>query len=246
MDPRSATCSAATFMCATARSSRSGAISTAPGAQAIDGRGMIALPGLIDTHNHLWNSTCRNHRAWRGRSKATSRTVLALGKQYTPEDTYHGVRLGCAELIHSGVTTVHCWAHNIRSPAHADADVRALTTPAFAGRFSYGTYQGGPPPDDTMDIADLERLHGEWHEHANEGLLTLGMASRSVSTSASRPAISHAEVAHAIGRPRKSPQAADHAFTPAAEESSRCWNAKECSAPMCSSSTPVQLGRRRP
>ncbi len=32
-------------------------------------------------------------------------TVLALGKQYTPEDTYHGVRLACAELIYSGVTT---------------------------------------------------------------------------------------------------------------------------------------------
>ncbi len=32
----------------------------APDAPAIDGRGMIALPGLIDTHNHLWNATCRN------------------------------------------------------------------------------------------------------------------------------------------------------------------------------------------
>src|SRR5436189_890069 len=29
-------------------------------ATAIDGRGMIALPGLIDTHNHLWNTTCRS------------------------------------------------------------------------------------------------------------------------------------------------------------------------------------------
>src|SRR5262245_44203366 len=29
----------------------------ATSATAIDARGMIALPGLIDTHNHLWNTT---------------------------------------------------------------------------------------------------------------------------------------------------------------------------------------------
>ena len=122
----------------------------APGAQAIDGRAMIALPGLIDTHNHLWNSTCRNI-VREGPKQGYFPTVLALGRQYTPEDTYRGVRLGCAELIYSGVTTVHDWAHNIRNPAHADADLRALADTGIRARFSYGTYQGGPPPDQTMD-----------------------------------------------------------------------------------------------
>ena len=155
----------------------------APSARTIDARGMIALPGLIDTHNHLWNATCRS-TVMEGPQQGYFPTVLALGKQYTPEDTYHGVRLACAELIHSGVTTVHDWAHNIRSPAHADADVRALIDTGIRGRFSYGTYQGGPAPDDSMDIADLERMHRDWSAFANEGLLSLGMASRSVSTSA--------------------------------------------------------------
>ena len=136
-----------------------------------------------------------------GPQKGYFPTVLALGKQYTPEDTYRGVRLGCAELIYSGVTTVHDWAHNIRSPAHADADVRALIDTGIRGRFSYGTYQGGPPPDDTMDIADLERMHRDWSEFANEGLLTLGMASRSVSHIAARRR--HAcRRSHATGRRR--------------------------------------------
>jgi 5-methylthioadenosine/S-adenosylhomocysteine deaminase len=155
----------------------------APNARPIDGRGMIALPGLIDTHNHLWNATCRS-TVLEGPQQGYFPTVLALGKQYTPEDAYHGVRLACAELIHSGVTTVHDWAHNIRSPAHADADVRALIDCGIRGRFSYGTYQGGPAPDDSMDIADLQRMHRDWSAFANEGLLSLGMASRSVSTSA--------------------------------------------------------------
>src|SRR5436190_14211431 len=151
-------------------------------ARAIDGRNMIALSGLIDTHNHLWNSTCRNI-VQEGPDKGYFPTVLALGKQYTPEDTYRGVRLACAELLYSGVTTIHDWAHNVRSPAHADADVRALIETGIRGRFSYGTYQGGPAPDDPMDIADLERMHRDWSAFANGGLLTLGMASRGVSTS---------------------------------------------------------------
>ena len=157
-----------------------GADLAAPGAQAIDGRAMIALPGLIDTHNHLWNSTCRNI-VREGPQQGYFPTVLALGRQYTPEDTYRGVRLGCAELIYSGVTTVHDWAHNIRDPAHAAADLRALADTGIRARFSYGTYQGGPPPDQTMDTDDLARMHSKWNSH--EGLITLGMASRSVSTS---------------------------------------------------------------
>src|SRR5205814_6645042 len=129
----------------------------AAGAPTIDGRAMIALPGLIETHNHLWNSTCRSI-VLEGPDKGYFATVLALGRQYTPQDTFRGVRLGCAEALYSGITTIHDWAHNIRSPAHADADVRALMDTGIRARFSYGTFQGGPPPDDTMDIADLERM----------------------------------------------------------------------------------------
>jgi 5-methylthioadenosine/S-adenosylhomocysteine deaminase len=84
-------------------------------AEVVDGRSMIALPGLIDTHNHIWNSSCRN-LVMEGPERGYFRTVRALGERYTPEDTYRGVRLGCAEMIYSGVTAVHSWSHNIRSP----------------------------------------------------------------------------------------------------------------------------------
>jgi cytosine/adenosine deaminase-related metal-dependent hydrolase len=168
----------------------------AGGAEIIDGRGMIALPGLVETHSHTWNSTCRN-LVMEGPQRGYFATVLALGKQYTPEDTYRGVRLGCAEMIYSGVTTVHSWSHNIRTPEHARADIRALVDTGIRGRFSYGTYQGGPPQNETMDIADLERLHGEWSKYSNEGVLTLGMASRGINPSgiaANHPVL--LEVAH--------------------------------------------------
>src|SRR5262245_26320413 len=36
-----------------------GAAVAAPGAEVIDGRGMICMPGFIDTHWHLWTSCLR-------------------------------------------------------------------------------------------------------------------------------------------------------------------------------------------
>ena len=37
-----------------------GAAITAPHATVIDGANMIAMPGLIDTHWHMWESVARN------------------------------------------------------------------------------------------------------------------------------------------------------------------------------------------
>jgi cytosine/adenosine deaminase-related metal-dependent hydrolase len=159
-----------------------GADVAAPGAEVVDGRAMIALPGLVETHFHMWNTPLRN-LVEEGPTLGYFALTLALGQQYTPTDMYRGVRLAAIEALDSGITTVHDWAHNIRNPAYADADLRALVDTGIRARFSYGTPQGGLAPDDPMDLADLTRMHREWAAHANGGLLTLGMASRSLSTS---------------------------------------------------------------
>lgn len=148
----------------------------------IDGRQMIVLPGLIDTHSHLWNTPLRN-LVDEGPKMGYFALTLALGGQYTPEDTYRGVRLGVAEMLYSGITTVHDWSHNIRAPSYADADLRALRDTGIRARFSYGTPQGGLSRDQTMDLADLARVQKEWFTGASDDLLTLGMSARSLSDS---------------------------------------------------------------
>jgi len=150
---------------------------SAPNAEIIDAETMIALPGLVDTHNHIWNSTCRN-LVREGPEKGYFATVMALGKEYTPEDSYRGIRLGCAEMINSGVTTVHNWAHNVRTPEHARAELRALADCHIRSRFSYGHYHGGPSPDQPVDLTDITSLQKNWLAFSNEGLLTLGFAAR--------------------------------------------------------------------
>jgi cytosine/adenosine deaminase-related metal-dependent hydrolase len=154
-----------------------GAGVAAPGAEVIDGRGTICMPGFVETHWHLWTSVCRpivrNDDTRYGYFPVTSR----LGPHFTPQDSYRSVRLGLAEALSAGVTTVHNWAHNVRSPAHADAELAAMRDTGIRGRFAYGTPQG-EPNDKPMDIGDLARVKREWLP--NDGMLTLGICSRNV------------------------------------------------------------------
>jgi 5-methylthioadenosine/S-adenosylhomocysteine deaminase len=149
---------------------------TAPGAEVLDGRGMICMPGFVDTHWHLWTSCLRpvvsNDDARYGYFPVTSR----LGPLYTPEDSYRSVRHGLAEALSAGVTSVHNWAHNVRSPAHADAELGAMRDSGLRGRFAYGTPQGGAN-DEPMDLADLARVK---RELAGDEMLSLGICSRNV------------------------------------------------------------------
>jgi 5-methylthioadenosine/S-adenosylhomocysteine deaminase len=144
--------------------------------EVLDGRGMICMPGFVDTHWHLWTSSLRPivraDDPQRGYFPVTSR----LGPHYTPEDSYRAVRLGLAEAISAGVTSVHNWAHNVRSPAHADAEIAAMRDSGIRGRFAYGTPQGAPN-EQAMDLADLARVK---RELATDPMLTLGICSRNV------------------------------------------------------------------
>lgn len=143
----------------------------------IDAHGMICMPGFVDTHWHLWTSVLRPiiriDDPKRGYQPVTNR----LGQHYTPEDSYRSVRLGLAEGLSAGATTVHNWAHNIRSPAHAEAELRAMRDSGLRGRLAYGTPQG-MPDDQPMDLDGLARIKREWMP--NDGMLTLGISSRNV------------------------------------------------------------------
>src|SRR5262245_21354405 len=154
----------------------------ADGATRIDGRGMIVLPGLVETHWHMWNSLLRS-MAGDKRELGYFPTTLALGKSYLPSDMYQGTRLAAAEALNGGITFVHDWCHNIRTPQHAEENLRALRESGIRARFSYGAAQGHPA-DQTIDLADLERMWRSWPAYSNGGLLSLGLAWRGVATGA--------------------------------------------------------------
>jgi cytosine/adenosine deaminase-related metal-dependent hydrolase len=149
----------------------------AASAETVDARNMICMPGFVETHWHLWTSVLRPIVRQDDARYGYFPVTAKLGPHYTPEDSYRSVRLGVAEALSAGVTTVHNWAHNVRSPAHADAELRAMRDMGVRGRFAYGSSQG-EPNDQQMDIADLARVKREWMP--NDGMLTLGICSRNV------------------------------------------------------------------
>src|SRR5258706_8384613 len=150
---------------------------TAPATTSIDARGMICMPGFIDTHVHLWTSVCRAVIRMDDPKFGYFPVTNRLGPHYAPEDSYRSVRLGLAEALSAGATTVHNWAHNVRSPDHADAELRGMRDIGLRGRFSYGPAQG-MPNDKPMDLDGLAKIKREWMP--NDGMLTLGINSRNV------------------------------------------------------------------
>lgn len=149
----------------------------AAGASVIDGRGMICMPGFIDTHWHLWTTVCRAMIQLDDPKRSYFPVTNAVGRHFTPDDSYRSVRLGLAEALSAGATTVHNWAHNTRSPQHAIAELQAMREVGVRGRLAYGTPQGYPD-EQPMDLEGLARVNREWMP--NDGLLTLGICSRNV------------------------------------------------------------------
>ena len=157
-----------------------------PQARELDARGMIVAPGLVETHWHLWNTLLRamsGGMPGSGRPAGYFPVSLGLGQAFTAQDNYHGTLLACAEAINSGITTVHDWSHNVRGPAYAEAELRALSEAGLRARYSYG-YSAGHPNDQAMDTGGLRALHRDWDSWSGPGapgragLLTLGMACR--------------------------------------------------------------------
>jgi 5-methylthioadenosine/S-adenosylhomocysteine deaminase len=148
----------------------------APGAETIDGRGMIVMPGLIDAHTHLWTSQMRGHF---GSTPETAyfKVRNRLGDAYCADDMYHGTRLGATEAIWSGITTVVDFCHNLRGNDYVVACLRALRDTGIRARFLFGASTRSMPGE-AVDLAALETLHTEWQRVTGGAPLTLGLAWR--------------------------------------------------------------------
>ncbi len=145
-----------------------------PGAATIDGRRTIVMPGLIDTHWHMWTTYLRC-LAGDTPEKGYFPVTTACGQAMLPEDMYHGTRLAVAEAIYSGITTVSDNCHNVRSHEYAVADIKALQESGLRARWYYGAFRGIPNTRG-IDLTDVEALHRNWKNYSNDGLIGMGLA----------------------------------------------------------------------
>lgn len=157
----------------------------AEGAEVIDASRMIVVPGLVDSHYHMWSTIGRNFLSDRGFEYYPAKWATA--EHYGPDDFYNSVMLGLAELANGGVTTVHNWSHNNRSSKHVDAELQAHRDLLLRARYSMG-HVDRLPVDVINKFEDLDRVQHEWFDDQSrlDGLVHLGVNLRGMVQSNAR------------------------------------------------------------
>ncbi|MGI5133078.1 amidohydrolase family protein [Pseudonocardia sp. CA-107938] len=114
------------------------------GTEEIDARGGVVMPGMIDTHRHMWQTAMRGYGADWTLTQYFVWYYLESGKHFRPQDVRAGNLLAALEAVDAGVTTCVDWSHGLQTLDHAEAAVDALR--AVPGRFvlAYGNIQQGP------------------------------------------------------------------------------------------------------
>ncbi|MFH8365844.1 amidohydrolase family protein [Streptomyces sp. NPDC018031] len=159
-------------------------LSAPPGARVVDVAGMLVLPGFVDLHNHLWQSSIRGGCAtqdlygWLGGCNRV--TLPKIG----PKDMYRFVRLAALDALQAGVTTLVDWVHPIPF-ATSEQYIRALDHSGL--RFVYAMAQG---------IEDLDLIP----RVKKELLDPLPLASAQVSVHAGMPAVNQLRRFHEVAR----------------------------------------------
>ena len=120
------------------------ALEVPQGTVEIDARGGIVMPGMIDTHRHMWQSVMRGYGADWTLTNYFYFYYLDWGQVFRPEEVYAGNLLAGLDSIDAGVTTTLDWSHGLRTTDHAEAAVDALERVDGRFVFAYGNLAEGP------------------------------------------------------------------------------------------------------
>ncbi|MFG6667177.1 amidohydrolase family protein [Halomonas sp. HNIBRBA4712] len=141
----------------------------------IDGEGCIVMPGMVDTHNHMWQTQMRGMFGQREGSLFFPVTK-ELGEHFRPGDTWIGEYLAAMENVNAGVTTSNDFFDNNRGPEHSQAALEALAASPLRARLLFGNES--KTTDGQIDLERLTELHENWERYAERGRLSLGLAWR--------------------------------------------------------------------
>ncbi|AWN55107.1 8-oxoguanine deaminase [Methylobacterium sp. 17Sr1-1] len=143
----------------------------------IDLAGHVLLPGLVNTHHHMYQSLTRAVPAAQDADLfGWLKALYPIWARLTPEMVRISSQTAMAELILSGCTTssdhLYLYPNGCRLDDSIEAaDAIGLRFHAARGAMSLGESAGGLPPDALVEdeaaiLADTRRLIETWHDPA--------------------------------------------------------------------------------
>ncbi len=114
------------------------------GACVIDASGGIVMPGMVDTHRHMWQTAMRAYGADWTLTQYFVWYYLQHGAKFRPQDYAAGNLISALDAIESGVTTSVDWSHGLRTVEHGEAAYEALVSSPGRFVFAYGNIHRSP------------------------------------------------------------------------------------------------------
>ncbi|GII95933.1 amidohydrolase family protein [Sinosporangium siamense] len=147
------------------------------GAEVVDAEGTIVIPGLIDTHLHMWQQPMRGLGAdlW-GMNDYISR-VYPLRERFRAQDMFASTYTCAIEALGNGTTTALDFCHNVLTEDHAEEALRAHRLTGQRVVFGYGMVGYADRIERERDdrLAHVSRLHAELGDDPT-ALVRMGLA----------------------------------------------------------------------
>jgi cytosine/adenosine deaminase-related metal-dependent hydrolase len=155
--------------------------------ETIDARGMILLPGLVNTHHHFYQTLTRNLPAAQN-AKLFDWLVVhyPIWARLTPEAIAVSTKIALAELVLSGCTTTsdhtYLWPNGARIDDQIEAALAmGVRFHAARGSMSVGESKGGLPPDSVVEdedaiLRDCRRAIETYHDPNRYAMLRIVLA----------------------------------------------------------------------
>jgi 8-oxoguanine deaminase len=155
--------------------------------QVIDARGHLVVPGLVNTHHHMYQSLTRAIPAVQNAELfGWLRGLYPIWAGLTPEMVRVSTQVAMAELLLGGCTTssdhLYIYPNGVRLDDSIEAAQQiGMRFVATRGSMSVGQSAGGLPPDRVVEqedfiLRDSQRLIERYHDARHGSMLNVALA----------------------------------------------------------------------
>ncbi len=153
----------------------------------LNARDLVVLPGLVNTHHHLYQTLTRAVPAAQNAVLFDwLKTLYPIWAKLTPDAVYTSALVGLAELMLTGCTTSADHLYLVPNGSSHDDEIRAAREIGMRfhptrGSMSLGESKGGLPPDritqdDETILRDTRRVIESFHDPAPYSMCRVGVA----------------------------------------------------------------------